>query len=640
METTNNVTNAPDPEFHIGFTMAGAASAGCYTAGVMDYFFQMMDLWEQAKNNKLPGDWNNKLAGLVPNHKVIVDVMGGTSAGGMTTMMSAIYAINGVINPVTSVDNKEQKKENILYDSWVLMGDTPGESTKPGKHNKKLFEKIFATDDLEEDGKISSLLNSKFIDNICDDAFAQLGKRKNLPAYISPDLEILLSHTMLRGVPLAIDFTSVFGKSRISPRNPLHYTFDHFMVSHFKINYDDNADKDRYLSLNPEKTPFNIDLLKLVTKATGAFPVGLKYRDFSHPGLAPEYIKSVATRNIFKRQTEQAHPDGVPLITWPADFPEPFEFVSVDGGAVNNEPFGEVLEVLKRKHPDTVPGAADKFALIMIDPFPDIFSGKNYEAPDDLFGVAPAIVGALWDQSKVKRAELLDIYEGKYYLSEIYPVRYLPGTTIKTNTREENAIACGAAMAFSGFLDIKFRHHDFFLGRNNARNFFKTYFSYAFNETTGEMHPIHRSWTKEMRDAFKFEREGRTFLPIIPDIDWLYRKKTSTTYSPFEHEVAWPKYDAANLFAMKGVMETRVKKLLELTMQRKGTTGSAENFSKSATLMKEYYRTNFFKRAGSKIGNGIIKIIFALTKGTLASKTTKSAITWILKDLEKQKLLQ
>jgi hypothetical protein len=35
--------------FHLGLTMAGAVSAGCYTAGVMDYLFEALDLWERAK---------------------------------------------------------------------------------------------------------------------------------------------------------------------------------------------------------------------------------------------------------------------------------------------------------------------------------------------------------------------------------------------------------------------------------------------------------------------------------------------------------------------------------------------------------------------------------------------------------------
>ena len=43
----------PDDEFHLGITMAGAVSAGCYTGGVMDYLFELLDLWEKAKTGVL-----------------------------------------------------------------------------------------------------------------------------------------------------------------------------------------------------------------------------------------------------------------------------------------------------------------------------------------------------------------------------------------------------------------------------------------------------------------------------------------------------------------------------------------------------------------------------------------------------------
>ncbi|WP_315823431.1 hypothetical protein [Paraflavitalea speifideaquila] len=32
----------PANQFRLGITMAGAASAGCYTGGVMDYLFEIL----------------------------------------------------------------------------------------------------------------------------------------------------------------------------------------------------------------------------------------------------------------------------------------------------------------------------------------------------------------------------------------------------------------------------------------------------------------------------------------------------------------------------------------------------------------------------------------------------------------------
>src|SRR5690349_6049649 len=91
--------------FHIGLTMAGAASAGCYTAGAMDYLFEILNIWEDAKKGKLPAGWDPAMLALVPKHRVVIDAMGGTSAGGMTTVMSAIYALKGQSNPVSDPGN-------------------------------------------------------------------------------------------------------------------------------------------------------------------------------------------------------------------------------------------------------------------------------------------------------------------------------------------------------------------------------------------------------------------------------------------------------------------------------------------------------------------------------------------------------
>src|SRR5262249_25147896 len=94
--------------FRLAITMAGAASAGCYTAGVMDYLFEMLDLWEKAKRGEHAALKAHK--DKIPNHQVIIDAMGGTSAGGMTATMSAIYMLKGKINPVIEPENLHQVK--------------------------------------------------------------------------------------------------------------------------------------------------------------------------------------------------------------------------------------------------------------------------------------------------------------------------------------------------------------------------------------------------------------------------------------------------------------------------------------------------------------------------------------------------
>lgn len=635
MDITTTATDPmpaiPDDEFHMGLTMAGAASAGCYTAGTMDYLFEILDLWQKAKEGKLPDGWDKSLLQFIPKHKVIIDAMGGTSAGGMTTVMSAIYALKGVASPVSDPANKMQQKNNVMYDSWVLMGDE--------ESGTKILEKTFSTSDLDQSGKIKSLLNSDFIDAICDNAFTDDGKPKNKFPFIADNLELVLSHTMLRSIPLAVDFTTPGWQQRRTKKSPEHCSFEHFTISHFKLDYDEARDKDKYLPLKPFDQRA-AKAMKLATMATGAFPVGLKFREFFGDELTSAYIKHVTRDIAFNRLSDIPSAD-VPEIDWPEDFPNPFQFVSIDGGAINNEPFGEVLGILKSRYGKKKPADNYHYAVVMIDPFPDVMPEGKYIQPDDLFSVVPAIIGTLWDQSKVKRAEMLDAYSSEYYRGEIFPLRWK-----KQSVDEHHPIACGAAMAFGGFLDIDFRHHDFFLGRDNARNFFRTYFTLEYNEAKGIIHPIHKDWPAEMRELFKMPgKDGSIYLPIIPDLYFLKQKKENTYEGPFQRTIKeWPQYDASKLFALKDKMKSRFEKMLELSYKKITEKQDPGRNPVTTSWIDKYYGSKswlrWFRQLSSWIGGGVIRLLFNMNKGKIANRITKAAIEWILKDLEEMKLLK
>ena len=48
-ETHATPKPGPDTPFEIGLVMAGAISAGTYTAGVIDFLIEALDEWESAK---------------------------------------------------------------------------------------------------------------------------------------------------------------------------------------------------------------------------------------------------------------------------------------------------------------------------------------------------------------------------------------------------------------------------------------------------------------------------------------------------------------------------------------------------------------------------------------------------------------
>jgi hypothetical protein len=617
--------------FRLGITMAGAASAGCYTAGAMDYIFEVLDLWGKAKQGKLPEDWGSDIYQYVPkDYSVTIDVMGGTSAGGMTAVMSTIYALKGVVNPVNKPENKTGKKNNILYDSWVLMGDEE-------KSAIRLLEKVFDTADLTRSGKIESLLNSDFIDAICENAFNVKGSKEDRLPFVSKDLELILSHTILRGIPLAVDFNTPIGLER-KKKNPEHNSFEHHTVSHFKLNFEEDVDRDKYLKLDPFNDPAT---LKLATKATGAFPVGLRFREFFENELTTFYLQHKARMIAFNRLSDIPQAE-VPDIKWRDKLADPFKFVSIDGGAINNEPYGEVLAVLKQRYGKKEKGEDYKYAVIMIDPFPDLPSPKPYEQPDDLFSVVPAIIETLWDQAKVKRGELLDAYSSDYYRGQIFPVRWM-----KQGVTEPYAIASSAAMAFGAFLDIDFRHHDFFLGRDNARNFLRTFFTLEYYEdekdpSKNRIHPIHKGWSKEMIDLFKMPgKNGSFYLPIVPDLNFLKEKLDGTYKGPFQRTVKeWPVYNPEPLFALKEKMTDRAEKMLELAYSKMTAAKEKSAVPVTEAWIKHHYRKNCWQKFTGWVGSGVIRFLLRTNKRKIADRLTKAAITWVLKDLETKGLLK
>ena len=165
MESKDDIT------FHLGITMAGAVSAGAYSAGFMDYVFEALKLWEaqkkKIKEKHKEGQPLSKYEKAVPLHEVCIDVLGGASAGGMVSVISALSSFSGIEPVRTPCD---VPTGNILYDSWVLMDDA--------SNGLNTFEKMLLTDDLEGQSEgTTSLLNTSPIDKIADKVFVADLKR-------------------------------------------------------------------------------------------------------------------------------------------------------------------------------------------------------------------------------------------------------------------------------------------------------------------------------------------------------------------------------------------------------------------------------------------------------------------------------
>jgi len=635
------------PIFYLGLTMAGAVSAGCYTAGVLDYLFEILDLWERAKKGEIKG----LDADLIPQYTVMIDAMGGTSAGGMTTMMAALYALEGKVSPVKEIPSDRLASQNILYDSWVHLVDAPG-------NGQKSFERLWDTEDLKgKDPKVRSLFNSSFVDEIANKAFdlkegTNLKTQvKKLPSYISKDLELLISHTLIRGIPLEVQLPTNVGKGR--PDSPKHTSYEHWLLSHFQLNSGKSvSQKDGFLWLNPYEQEHKKRLM-LSTISTGAFPIGLEFRDFQQSQFTNDYYEKIVSK-VVNNEFGNGSADPQELNF---SLSKDFESLTIDGGAMNNEPYREVASILRRHRTD---GPFQNYGLVMIDPFPDVYEAEKDQylenKPKDLLDLIPMIITTLWDQSKIKRKEVLEQFSRDYIISQIFPKRNL-GEDNDITATSNYPIASGSLAAFGGLLDIEFRTHDFFLGRNNARNFVRYFFSlpYYKNEPS-KNHPIHRNWTKASINKYKFYKrdpdtnEKQYYLPIIPDLN-IVLNNLSTSGEEWNHYdyPEKPTYNPQALFKLRRKIKRRYKKMLYLII---GKFSKSVKVKKSTPLTNEWIAKQhpkvFFKELmiaflspATLIGKSIItsRAFKWFISWILANILTKKTFSVILKDLEEKGLL-
>ncbi|HYG15745.1 MAG TPA: hypothetical protein VEC12_08335, partial [Bacteroidia bacterium] len=560
-------------------------------------------------------------------HKVVIDAMGGASAGGMTTIMAAMYGLKGKIKPVTDPSKVGGVRENIFYDSWVLLDDAnPGDS-------RGTFDKVWDTADMN-DNVIRSFFNSKFIDTISNRA-VQIGDGKietqigQLPPYISKDLEMLISICTLRGIPFEINFTTPIGDG-LASNKPSFATYDHFTLAHFKLNNGQNPGE-AYLWLNPFETQW-LTALRKVSIATGAFPFGLRYREFDYATFSDTYLKRAAERIMLKGKENAS-------IDW-KNFPNNFSFVAVDGGTVNNDPFGEILQVLEDRYGKTPFDKLPQYGMVMIDPFPNFNESHVYTPPTNLAGIPGNLLSTLRHQATLKRNEIINSFDNNYFLGMIYPVRWLA-----KDMPDPYPITSASVGAFGGLLDINFRHYDFFLGRNNARNFFRYFFTMPYDPGNNIVHPVHKDWTPEMVEVFKVENKaGKVFLPIIPDMS-LFGK---TAQQKFDERIHYsidkkPKYNPDKLFALEGLIKKRLERIVELLPEQKlpGITDpSTKAYPITEALLKKKFGPSFFGKIGNAISKPFQKGIINAAKNKLVNGGTEGVIKYILKDLEDRELLE
>ncbi|MUU77042.1 patatin-like phospholipase family protein [Winogradskyella endarachnes] len=572
--------------FHLGLSLAGAVSAGAYTAGFVDYLLEALTAWERAKTEQADNPNSH-----IPNHSVIIDAIGGASAGGMVGMIATLAMYAGNWQPVKKVSYS--KTGNILYDSWVFLDDDLSlyETSKQGKST---FEKMLDTSDINSKDGVTSLLNSTPIDAIADRVFKELPKTaslENFPNFISKDLRLLITLTSLRPIDYKVKLSRI--KSKFLDATPSHRVSSHDVVAHFKLNYNEELDLHKHLPFHPHNLKSRDFLIK-VTKATGAFPIGLKPRYFNDEFSTNFLNKSLKTRKSLTDEKDV--------------FIEPesnsnFQFTAIDGGTINNEPFDEVLRHLISKHGQ--PDAENPhFGTVLIDPFPSFFEGTttksvNYEV-SNIMGVLGALVPTILNQARNKQSDTYGI--GLFKLMS-FPRKLKPG---KMEERDHPPLATGALGGFGGFLDIKFRQHDFFLGRDNARNFLRGILFLECDKDDPEnlFYGVSDEAINTFNKKVKQKDGGfKTYMPIIPDISII-----DGDTNPTKYEVeGFPKFNLKAFKELKKPLKNRIKAIIKTELN-------------------------------GRIKSWWLKPIISIFRGLVASKITNWVILQIEADFKQRKM--
>jgi hypothetical protein len=172
-----------------------------------------------------------------------------------------------------------------------------------------------------------------------------------------------------------------------------------------------------------------------------------------------------------------------------------YVFLNVDGGVVNNNPFDFAQYALMGDYraEKTSADDADR-AVLMVSPFPEppAFLPDGQPATE-LVAVLRALFPALIDQARFKTSELVPAMNpDDHSRFLITPDRNIGGV------EQRYTIACGLLGGFGGFLDEKFRAHDFQLGRRNCQKFLSSIFGLAAD------HAI----VKGLKDPDRYQLDG------------------------------------------------------------------------------------------------------------------------------------
>jgi hypothetical protein len=372
---------------------------------------------------------------------------------------------------------------------------------------------------------------------------------------VADPLPIFIPVTNLQGVPYAI---RAQGNSEAKHVMSLHADHVRFLLSWDKALLKD-PEEGIVLDAEDPGSPGWKELCK-VALASGAFPLVLKPRRLQAKVRAYEEREwTIAGEEPVDgscQESSQIRPE------WNKDKDDVIEFLAVDGGIMNNEPFELVRRALadgeaKKRNPRN--GGKATRAVVMIDP---VQESTSLKPPDkiNVLGTALDMVLSLYAQAQFKVEELeLAQKPDCYSRFLIAPVRRPNGPE---KDPAEHPLATAGLSGFAGFLDKELRRHDYELGRYNCRRFLSKHFILPDDTLAGE-NALFCEWDTANQDIFDKEifrvvRDNIEHLPVIPLVG-----EAAKAVKPPE---IWPKVKEKRLADIRG----RLLKRLDAVVPRLG----------------------------------------------------------------------
>ena len=468
--------------FELGLVLGGTVSAGAYTAGVLDFLIEALDVWTRAKERGDPS---------APMHDVVISTIGGASGG----------AINGAILTRAAGWSFPRGPDagNPFYASWTAGVDLMGLlSIKPERGVTGL----------------ASAFNCAAIDEQAEQTIQFAGGKLgegDTPAqrsYLADPLRLMMMVGNVTGLPYRIRMR---GESQLSYDLMAHADAMRFALTVPGGKPNPPGARPDEMALASHDTA-NWDMLRAASLATSAFPLAFRARMLQRTLEACGYRATlIPGEGGADAQVAQLIPRWDALMAGETD-PGLAHFANVDGGTMDNQPLDLVRTALAGMNGrNNRRGDRADRAVILIDPFSDPLKLGPREPPG-LFALALPFVQSLVFQARFQPEDIaLATAEEIYSRFLIAPVG--PPGTGGERTIGSRAIAAGGLGGFLGFIDRRLMAYDYRLGRRNAYDFLARHFIFP------EHNPIFigPQWTDRQRQEQRvIDANGVRFLRMIP----------------------------------------------------------------------------------------------------------------------------